>query len=196
MDRNPFGGINPHGLYVPLSEDEKEVVQRLTASDDLEIVVDGWGIVNKPKITLGDYRVTATFRLSFDRPEIPVPVHFFDLELRTRSGVSLFKKRQPTVVNGQPILVGSGIFYDLAWDIAIHHMDPNLVRQIKPGAIGYTSRRQDRDTKEFSQTGNMNLSSLQQKLLHVISTGEQTLRQDSINEATTATMEANRLGRG
>lgn len=146
-DKNAFGGGNPNSLYVPMSETEQEVLDRLVESDDLIVVVHGWGVVYRPGVTFGDLRLTLTFRLDFDKPDPPgVPVYYFDLELKTRSGLSLFgPDRLPTIYDHKPITVAAGMYYDLAWDIAIRQMNPDVVKAIKPGAIGLTTAEGNRD---------------------------------------------------
>lgn len=184
-DKNVFGGANPNGLYVPMSETEQEVLARLVASDDLEVVVQEWGVVAKPRVTFGDLRVCVQFRMDFDRPAAPMTVQFFDLELRTRSGITLFKERQPTLVNGKPIQVAAGVFLDLVWDIALSHMDPKLVKALKPGAVGLTSRRLDKETGEATFAGNMRLSNEQKTLLRRLEQGQKQIKKDRVAKLAT-----------
>jgi hypothetical protein len=111
-----------------------------------------------------------------------MPVHYFDLELRTRAGLTLFRERQPTVYNGQPLQVAAGVFVDVIWDIALSHIDPKVVKMIKPGAVGLTSRRLDRETGEATFKGNMNLSAAQQRLLlHLKQSEHEQRRRDHQN---------------
>jgi hypothetical protein len=179
QDKNPFGGLNPHGLYVPMSEVEQEVVARLVEAGDLKVVVVGWGVVNKPRITFGDARLQVVFRLNFNRPAFPMDVYYFDLELRTGADVLLFKQRYPTTYDAKPISVAAGVFLDYVWDIAIQNIDPKLVKTIKPGALGLTSRLQDKDTGQITRTGNMRLSTKDRRLLEIMRTGEKVARQDT-----------------
>ncbi|MEI6297958.1 MAG: hypothetical protein WCO84_10090, partial [bacterium] len=160
---NLFGGLNPHGAYVPLTEDEQEVLQRIADSKDVELVVHGWAVLPQPKITFGDLRVGIKFRVNFG-PGRPTPIHFFDLELRFSSGETIYRQKLAVDVGGKPVIVGQGVgidFLDLAWDIAIDHMDPSFVKRMKPGAIGLTSRKLDKDTKERTAYGNMKLTNTQ-----------------------------------
>lgn len=183
-DQNMFGGKNKNGLYVPMSETEQEVLERLIQSDDLYMEVHGWGTVNRlDKVSYGDHRLSVYFTLSFDRPAVPVEVHFFDLELKTRAGLSLCKQRMPLLFpNGNKLMAGAGLVYNLAWDIAIDHMDPQLVKALNPGATGLTSRRQDRDTKDFTRTGNMQLNENQRRAIQLIEMGEQRVRKEVLKE--------------
>jgi hypothetical protein len=171
-DKNRFGGGNPNSLYVPMSDDEQEVLDRLVSANDLEIHIVGWGFISSPKVKFGDKRVSIPFRLSFNAPDNLVDVHYFDLELRTHSGLVIYSERQPTIYNNQPIQVGAGITLDMVWDIAISHMNPHLVKMIKPGAKGLTSRMQDRDTGDMTLQGNMHLSTEDQKALLQLKKGE------------------------
>ncbi len=183
-EKNPFGGGNRRSLYVPMSDLEQEALARLVESGDLQVHVLGWGIVHNPKITYGDLRVSIMFRLNFDKPEVPVPVHGFDLELRTGTGLLLFKKWMKTEYDNKPIPCGGGIYYDLDWIIAIQNMDPRLVKAIVPGAAGLTSRVFDRDTKDATLTGNMDVTSAQQKQLVTLRTGEANVRADDQAQVT------------
>lgn len=187
-DRNAFGGGNPNSLYVPMSEDEQEVLHRL--QPEMRVVIHGWGHIDAPKIIIGDARLSVILDLSFHKPATPQPVHFFDLELKLRNGMSLYKKRMPTVVNGQPLMVGAGLDLKMAWDIMIHHLDPKLVKMIKPGAIGLTSRRLDKDTGDATLTGNMRTTPMQRRLLHELKQGEEKVRKMDTSKEIDATLKA------
>ncbi|NBR00418.1 MAG: hypothetical protein EBT79_02480 [Actinobacteria bacterium] len=171
-DTNIFGGGNARSLYTPMSEVEQEVIARLVEAGDLRVVIVGWGHVDRPRVTFGDLRLSVVFRLTFDRPETPIPVHYLDLELRTGSGVLLFRDRQPTTYGGNPILVAQGVFIDLAWDIAIKSIDPALVKTVLPGVTGLTSRLQDKDTGRMTLTGNMKLKAGEAAILRQLREGE------------------------
>jgi hypothetical protein len=176
--RNVFGG-NPKSLYTPMSEDEQEVLSRLVEAQDLRVIVKDWGYVSQPRVVFGDLRLGIAFRLSFDRPEVPMPVHFFDLELRTGAGLLLFAERQSCMYAGKPLQVAAGVYMDMVWDIAIMAMDPKVVKAIKPGAVGLTSRWIDRDTKELTLRGNTKMDTNKQRLLRTIRHGEATARADT-----------------
>lgn len=185
--KNPFGGGNKNSLYVPMSDIEQEVISRLIETGDLRVHIVGWGVVNNPRVTFGDLRVSISFRMDFDRPPPPgVAVPFFDLELRTGSGLLLFKDRKSTEYAGQPITVAAGVFLDMVWDIAIQNLDPKLVKMLKPGATGLTSRLQDRDTKDITFQGNMRLDPRRQRLLRVLRQGEALVRAEDKARATKA----------
>jgi hypothetical protein len=180
QDRNPFGGGNRQSLYVPMSEVEQEVVARLVESGDLRVVIVGWGYIANPRITFGDARLSIVFRLNFEAPEPPgIPVYYFDLELRTGTGILLFKERQSVMYGGKPVMAAAGVYFDLVWDIAIAAIDPNLVKAIKPGAKGLTTRLQDRDTGQLTVEGNMRLDSTKRHLIRHIREGESKSRADT-----------------
>lgn len=179
-DINIFGGGNSRSLYTPMSEVEQEAVARLVDSGDLQVVVVGWGYVQRPRITFGDLRVSVAFRMNFDRPEFPIPVYSLDLELRTGSGALLFRDRQPTMYGGNPIQVAQGVFLDLVWDIAVRSIDPALVKALVPGATGLTSRLQDRDTGQMTLTGNMHLSAGEREVLRNLRAGERAARESTV----------------
>ncbi len=186
---NILGGKGA-GLYVPMTEIEQEVIARLIEADDLQVIVHGWGVVNKPVVAFGDLRVRVEFRLSFTRPAIAMPVWFFDLELQTRAGLQLYKERMPVVYAGNPLIAQVGLFYDLRWHIALQSMDPALVRAVIPGMTGLTSRRQDRDTGQMTAEGNMRLTAEQRKAIRDVAAGEKRMRALDLEKAVKATRDA------
>lgn len=171
MEKNRFGG-RKGSAYTPMSEDEQEVISRLVNAQDLKVVVKGYGEAQNLKVKFGDLRIALAFRLSFDRPEVPTPLYFIDLELQTGAGMKLFSERQPTVYDGKPIQVADGVFFDMVWDIAVLAMDPKVVKAIKPGATGLTSRWIDRDTEQLTLTGNNRFSGSEKRELRKIREGE------------------------
>jgi len=172
-DTNPFGG-SPHGLYVPLSEDEREVLQRLVDAKDLRIVIVGWGIHHAPQVRFGDKRIQFQFTACFSEPFIPIAVTFLDFEIQTHAGQPVHRVRQPTVYGGQPLLLGANLSYEFVVDISIDQMSAEFVKQIKPGAHGLTTRH-----------GNMHLTQHLQQLYAQIKEGEASVRkmdEDRIEE--------------
>ena len=178
-DTNIFGGKNARSLYVPMSELEQEAVLRLVETKDLRVNLVGWGHVDNPKVTFGDARIQVKFQVHFDRPEVPVPVHFLDLELVTKTGRLLFRARQSTEYGGNPIHVAAGVFFDMVWDIQVRSLDPQLVKDLVPGASGLTSRLVDRDTGEMTREGNMRLTTKERRILHALRRGEDKVRNAS-----------------
>lgn len=165
-DKNLFGGANPNALYTPLSEDEQEVLARLAETNAFKVVVKEWGYVDKPQVRYGDARLQVRFQLNFAKPEkAPIPVHFFELELWTHSGIFLVGEKLPVVQNGNPISVMRGVVLDLVWDIQIRQMDPNVVKALKPGARGLTTRH-----------GNWQMTSLQRRKLAELRENEAKVR--------------------
>lgn len=182
MDKNPFGGI-AGSMYTPMSEDEQEVLDRLVASRDLDVLIKGWGHVRGVQAgKTGDLRIAIPLTLNFDRPEVPVPVHYFDLELRTGSGILLFKDRQSTIYDHKPLMIGAGTSLQMVWDIAIKHMDPKLVKALKPGALGLTSRWIDRDTGAITLLGNTRMGTKDKALLRKLRQSEAANRADTAQQ--------------
>lgn len=199
-ERNPFGGRNPHGLYVPLTDDELEVLERLALAGEFQVVVKDWGHVTnfrlgrynpatytgQPLVVFGDKRISFYFRMDFTAPAVPQPCWYFDLEVWAlgerlfpsprRDEKNPFPGRLPTMTNGQPIQIAAGIFIDLALDVALDLIDPALVKKVKPKAIGLTTRQD-----------NMHLNLEQQRLLEHMRTGERVVREMSAREAVDVT---------
>lgn len=179
---NMFGGGNSQSLYTPLTDVEQECIHKLIDNDLLIINIVGWGYVESPKTVFGDLRLGLQFRLTFNRPETPMPVSYFDLELKTRSGILLYKERQKTMYNGQPLMVATGLFVDLVWDIAITAIDPKIVRQIIPSVRGLTSRWIDKDTGNLTLQGNSKLTEHELQTLYTLRQGEKANRQDTLQQ--------------
>jgi len=179
-NRNPFGGGNPKSLYVPMSEMEQEVISRLIEAKNLEVVIHGWGLISEPKVTVGDAQVMIPISVRFDKIDQPVSVYHFDLELRTKTGLCLFKERQTAVYEGKPLVIGSGTEISMIWHIGVKCMDPAVVKSILPGAIGLTSRVLDKETGKATVLGNMKLDATKKKMLANIRQGEARAREDKV----------------
>lgn len=176
MSKNVFGGGNKNSLYTPMSEYEQEVLSRLVEARDLDVTIVGWGYIKGVKANHGDLRLNIPLEITFSAPETPILVDHFDLELRTGSGLLLFKERQSAKYNGQPLPVGAGTSLSMVWSIAIKAMAPDLVKMYKPGAVGLTSRWVDRDTGAFSFLGNTKLPESSRALLRKLRRGEAKVR--------------------
>lgn len=188
-ERNPFGGKNPHGMYVPLTDDELEVLERLALSGAFKVVIKGWGFVEnfqlgrydpdtyqgQPLVIFGDKRISFYFRLNYNAPVVPQPNWYFDMEVWAL-GHKLFEQRMPTEHGGKPIQVVAGIFHDLALDVAIDKIDPAIVKEVKPKAIGLTTRH-----------GNMRLDLQGQRVLAKMQAGEKAVREMSAADAAKVT---------
>lgn len=198
--RNPFGGKNPHGMYVPMSEDEMEVLYRLAEADEFKVVVKGdadngqsveWGYITgfkigkyqgpetyfgQPIITIGDKRITFVFRMNFTAPAIPQPNYFFDMEVWA-FGHLFFRERFPTVgPAGNPIQIVAGMYHDFALDVAVDQIDPKIVKEVKPKTLGLTTRQ-----------GNMRLDLQHQRLLAQTQAAERKVREITKQDAIKAT---------
>lgn len=180
-DKNIFGGGNPNSTYTPMSEDEQEVLSRLVAEGDFHVHIVGWGWVHRPAVTFGDLRVRVPLQITFSAPTPPIPVTAFTLELWTPQWPDpLFRKEYDIRQGGRAVAVGSGFTLAMVWDIAIKHMDPNLVKALKPGVSGLTSRWLDRDTGEFTALGNTQMSAIQLAALQRLRSGEEFVRQNDV----------------
>lgn len=188
--RNPFGGKNPHGMYVPLTDDEMEVLFRLADAGEYKLVVKDWGVITgfkvghypgsecyqgEPLVTIGDKRISFTFRMNYTAPVLPTPNWYFDMELWAL-GHLLSRHRMPTESYGKPIQIVAGAFNDFALDIGIDHIDPAIVKEVKGKQIGLTTRH-----------GNMHLDLEKQRLLAQTQAGEKAIREMSAAEARNAT---------
>ena len=180
--KNKFGGRRG-SLYTPMSELEQEALSRLVELHNLVVHVLGWGRIDAPRVKAGDLRLGLQFRMDFTAPPGPTPVHYFDLELRTRSGTLLFKERQATIFNGKPVTVAAGLYLDMAWDIAITAIDPKIVKEVLPGALGLTSRFQDKDTGEITTFGNQKMGAGLRNDLIKLRKGEAANRADTVKKA-------------
>lgn len=164
-DKNLFGGGNAKSVYRPMSETEQDVIDRLIEREDLRVEVLGWGYVPRPAVTHGDARVQIRWNMSFNAPDIPQDVWYFDLELRTQSGLLVYKERQPTIVMGLPLQVQSGLSIDMIWDITVAQMDPEFVKTVMPRVTGLTTRR-----------GNERFTEEQARVAHILAQGERALK--------------------
>jgi hypothetical protein len=190
-ERNPFGGKNPHGMYVPLTDTELEVLTRLAETGDYRLVVKEWGVVTGfrrgrydpnlwhanpfPLVVFGDKRISFYFRMSLGAPLVPQPNWYFDMEVWAL-GRRLFAQRMPTESGGRPIQVATGMDLDFALDVAIDKIDPRIVKEVLPKTIGLTSR-----------LGNMHLDVATQRLLAQTQTGERHVREIAAKEAAAVT---------
>lgn len=188
-DKNIFGGGNANSLYIPMSDVEQEALLRLRESEDLVVTIIGWGYLQNPEITFGDKRLSIHIDITFNAPDIPMDVHYFDLELK-KGGQILFRERHRTHYNHKPISVGSGTNLNMIWDIAIARIDPKLVKLLVPHARGLTSRMTDKDTGELSLFGNMKLNSIQKQVAVKLKQGENKVRAIDRKEVLTAMSKA------
>ncbi len=181
-------------LYTPMSETEQDALSRLVENQDLVVHILGWGRVDAPRVLLGDLRLGIHFRMTFDRPAVPTPVHFLDLELKTRSGILLYKERQTAMYGGKPLSVAAGVYLDMAWDIAITAIDPKVVKLILPHARGLTSRFQDKDTGDITTFGNQKMNADERAKLIKLRSQEAASRVDTRQQTAKAEKAADDAG--
>lgn len=170
--KNAFGGGNPNSVYVPMSEMEQEVIARLIEAKNLEVLIHGWNFITEPKLTVGDAQVMIPLTIRFDGLSAPTFVHYFDLELRTKTGLTLFKERQACLYENRPLSVENGTELSMIWHIGVKCMDPAVVKMILPGAIGLTSRVIDKDTGNATLLGNLHLNEGLKRTLAAVRKGE------------------------
>lgn len=175
--KNAFGGGNESSLYVPMSETEQEVIARLIESQNLRVIIHGWGVIEDPKISAGDKRISIPISVGFHPSGGPILVHSFELELATKTGITLFREKQSALYDGKPVLIEPGTEIQMIWDIGIRNMDPKVVKAILPSALGLTSRMIDKETGRSTTRGNYKgLDAGRQRLLETIRRGEEAIR--------------------
>ena len=179
MSTNEFGGGNSRALYLPISEIEQEFLSRLIEQNEIFVVLHGYGIVQEPKVTFGDKNLHIHIAFFFDKAPPPPgkPVSFFDMELKTRSGISLYRQKMSTLYNNQPLTISNEVNLNMVWDIALRYIDPKLIKALMPNVIGYTSRLEDRDNHDMTITGNMRLSKELQRKAYNMAKNENFLKQ-------------------
>lgn len=199
-DTNPFGGKNPNGMYVPITDDELDVLARLAEAREFRVVIKDWGYVEgfspgrynpatfngQPLVSFGDKRISFYFRMNFNAPAVPQPNWYFDMEVWAL-GMRLFPGserddknphpgRLPTEYAGKPITIVAGMHLDMALDVAIDKIDPKVVKTVRPKALGLTTRH-----------GNMRLDLERQRILRLTQKGESDVRKVIAQEAREAT---------
>ena len=98
----------------------------------------------------------------------------------------LFRERQSTIYNHSPLMISTGTSLQMVWDIAIKHMDPKLVKALKPGALGLTSRWIDKDTGDITMLGNTRMDAREKALLRKLRRGEAANRLDTAQQVAKA----------
>lgn len=193
-DTNIFGGKNSKSVYAPMSETEQELISRLVQARELNVIIHGWGHMIGPPCVFGDSILSVLVTMTLDAPEVPIPVSFLDLELRTQSGVFLFRDKQPTIYNNAPIMMGAGTEFQFSWDIAIRRIDPKTLKELMPGVTGLTSRFTDKDTGDLTLTGNQKFTERQKRVIQLMKEGEDKVRKASKAEVAKAIGVAARNG--
>jgi len=174
QNKNPFGGGAPNALYFPMSEDEQEVLSRIMKSEELkvEVLTKGPYGVTKPDVKRldfkhGDSRVQIDLYLLWSSPIIWIPCHVADLKLYYQNRL-LFSEEQSLMYDGLAEQVGVGKTLVLRWDIQIKKINPELVKLVKPGATGLTSR-----------VGNTHYDDEKNKLLLDLRKSQEKVKEDS-----------------
>lgn len=163
-EQNPFGG-HPHGLYVPLTPDEQDAINRAVQLG-LIVRIDRLGVFSVEKVTIGDHRMTVEF---FVRVADPVSVTLLTHQVETSTGIVLVRDQVNCTQNGSPLLLLPGEEVQMQLHISLIGVDPEFVRQLRPGFSGLSSRRIDLHTGNLTLEGNMkNLSEKQKRLLQIM----------------------------
>jgi|SaaInlV_150m_DNA_3_1039698.scaffolds.fasta_scaffold40655_1 hypothetical protein len=175
--KNTFGGGNENSLYIPMSDIEQEFIARLVEQGEILVVFHGWGTV-LPKVTFGDKIIHAHIKISFENAPPPPgkPVPFFDMDLRTQSGISLYRQKMPTSYGNSPINISNEVELEMVWDIALKYIDPKLIKLLMPSVTGFTTRLEDKDTHDITVTGNMKLNQSQVKSAHNLFQSESNIK--------------------
>jgi hypothetical protein len=141
-DKNIFGGGNANAVYTPMSETEQEFLSRLRDSQELILEVKGFGEMPVTNFIIGDHRLGIEFTITFQTKDNGIQVvPFLDLVLRTRSKVVLYTDRQAfNDINGNPMMVSTGLSVPMQWDIGINKIDPEVIKTVMPH-VGLTTRR-------------------------------------------------------
>ena len=177
-EKNEFGGGNSVSSYIPITEIEQEFISRLVEMGELIVEIHGWSVIF-PKVSFGDKVLHAHLKVFFDKAPPPpgIPVPFFDMELKTQSGHSLYRQKMPTSYDNTPIMVSNEVELEMVWDISLKYIDPKLIKLLMPSVIGFTTRLEDRDTHDITVTGNMRLNKDLTKKAHEMYSNEQKLKQ-------------------
>jgi hypothetical protein len=122
----------------------------------------------------GDARVQVKIDLLLSYPIVHIPVYSMELTLKFKDR-TLFQESQSTVYEGKPIMFGSGGRLGMVWDIQIQKMSPELVKMVKSGAFGLTTR--DGNT-HYDQETNQELRDIRNR--------EKAMREDNLNKLAAA----------
>jgi hypothetical protein len=194
LETNAFGGKNPHGLYVPMTDIEMEALARLIEENAFRVEIKDWGYVENfkrgigfkpelwdgsPTVVFGDKRVSFYFLMNFSAPLVPQPNWYFDMEVWAKGKKLFGPQRYPTTNAGNPISIVAGMQLGLALDVAIDQIDPAFIKEVMPGVIGLTTRQ-----------GNMRLDTEKARLLSDLQKNEATVRSAIKKDAIFATKKA------
>lgn len=172
-ETNPLGGKNPNGLYVPLSEDELEASYR-AAERGIVVKVEGWGSYPAEKFHVGEHRVGVEFALRCPEDRVlGMTTENLRLQVETTDGIPLFSCATSAELHGRPVHLLPEQEFGLTLEIEVHHCNPEVVKTLKSGATGLTSRRIDPHTGRWDGTGNMRLDEVGLRALHELDIAHQ-----------------------
>ena len=98
------------------------------------------------------------------------------MDLRTQSGISLYRQKMPTSYGNTPITISNEVELEMVWDIALKYIDPKLIKLLMPSVRGFTTRLEDRDTHDITVTGNMRLNKEQVRSAHSLHQSEKNIK--------------------
>lgn len=163
-EQNPFGGGNPNGLYVPITDDERDAIGR-AAERGVVVKIRGLGVFPSTSLVVGDARVSVGFTAKVDEPKTLTE---FSHSVETDDGIVLAAETIPCLQQGRPMILLPGEEVEMELHLSLTHLDPKLLRCLRPKATGLTSRRIDPVTGDFTFAGNMRLTDDQRQLLALL----------------------------
>lgn len=162
QDGHLFGEGSENGGYVPTSETEQELLQRMVDAGDFVVHVP-YGTDPEPKVIFGDKRLRVTFKIPL--PEgVLVPITYLPVKLTTQAGELLFEKDLPAMYGREPLVLVGGMEFDL--HISLDKIDPEFVKS-KMKTLGLTSR-----------VGNMDLDDRKRKALFELEEGRRKVEEN------------------
>lgn len=170
---NALGGKNPHGLYVPLTDVEREAACR-AAERGIVVHVEGWGSFLAEKFHIGEHRIGVEFvlRCPPSGPDAGREMRDLQIQVSTDDGIPICACAQSVIFDGSVLTLKPGCEMGLNLEIEVHHCNPDLVKQLT-GATGITSRRMDLQTGRWDGQGNMRLGDEGLRALHQLNLSHQ-----------------------
>lgn len=145
-DKNKFGGV-AGSLYTPMSECEQEVLDRIIHSGEVRLLLAfnckniqyKLDEIERPTIKHGDARVRVDIDAIMTGPMVAMSAYSLELSLLYKDR-TLFKETQSLVYEEGAFMIGKGVHLLMSWDIQIRKMSSELVKEVKTGAVGLTTR--------------------------------------------------------